>query len=274
MLFTEPVTGPTLANLLLTHPEDAAELLAAPFTELTELHKPDSTRRLDTSGAITERSVAGTFLRKFDGACGVSYTNRLGVERCSEAEHLAVVELLQPTISRLRRIALMTRPSVPPVLVYGELKPEHVFFPEGAQGRPTFVDPGLMRAGASADVAKLVSRTVLLVGMARPSSDLATRIAQGVNTLVQARASTLPRSARSEWLREVFTLWLMDSVNITSTYLAAPAGMPLPAQGAAVVERATAVCRLFKEMSADIAVEGDANGLWERALARVEKVGR
>lgn len=277
VMFTEPVTGPTLANALLTRPEGTARLLAVPFGELAELHRPRGVGHLSASGVIAERSIAGTFLRKFNGISGDAYVDRLGVERCAETERAEVMPLLRSTVARLRRLRLALVPTTRPVLVYGELKPEHVIFPHGIGEPPAFVDPGLMRAGVSADVAKLISRTALLVAAVRPGAETAARVADGIGAFVIARAATVPHHVRPGWLREVLALWLMDTVNITSTYLSAPAGLPLPAHGAALVERAAAACRMVEAVGAELAAEDrdqdDAAGLWERALAHLRKVG-
>lgn len=163
VLFTEPVPGPTLADLLMVRPADTAHLLELPFRELHELHQPHAVGRLASVRVIGERAIAGTFSRKFNGISGALYVRLLGAERCPPEEHQEVVERTRQVVARLHRLRFSAVAATPrPVLVYGEVKPEHVIFPGGVAGRPVFLDPGLMRSGITVDVAKLISRTALL----------------------------------------------------------------------------------------------------------------
>ncbi|MER6145909.1 hypothetical protein ABT174_38855, partial [Streptomyces sparsogenes] len=138
VLFTEPVTGPTLADLLLQTPEAAASLLCGPFTELRLLHHPPTARRLGPAGVIGERSIAGTFQRKFNGISGRTYLDRLGAERCAGEQRQEVAGVLRQVVARLRRLRGSLLPQGRRVLAYGDLKPEHVAFPHGPGGRPVF----------------------------------------------------------------------------------------------------------------------------------------
>ncbi|WP_256255255.1 hypothetical protein [Streptomyces sp. cf124] len=64
----------------------------------------------------------------------------------------------------------------------------------------------------------------------------------------------------------------MDSVNILTTYLSAPGGLPLPDQGSALVGRAVGLCRMADQISAELAAGADTRAVWESALARVQAV--
>jgi hypothetical protein len=266
VLFTEPVTGPTLGELLLTRPGDTAELLAVPLAELRPLHRPELVRRLEPGGVIGERSIAGTFLRKFNGLSGTVYVDRLGAERCTPDQRQEVVELLRSAVARLHRLRMRLAPATRTTLAYGDLKPEHVVFPDGPEARPVLLDPGLLRAGPTVDAAKLLSRTMLFLAARQPGGMTARQVVDGLGVFGQARALRLSRQARRVWLRELLTLWLMDTTNILTTYLSAPSALPLPAQGLALVERAVAVCTLVEAVSADLATGADVRGVWDRAL--------
>ncbi|WP_233580475.1 phosphotransferase [Streptomyces triticirhizae] len=272
VMFTEPVTGPSLGDLLLVHPGDTAELLALSLAELRPLHRTDAARRLGSAGAIGERSIAGTFLRKFNGLSGAVYVDRLGAERCDTEQRQEVVELLRRTVARLHRLRMALPPVPRTMLAYGDLKPEHVVFPDGPEGRPVLLDPGLLRAGPAVDVAKLLSRTVLFLAARQPGAATARQVVEGLGEFEEARALRLPRRARRVWLRELLTLWLMDTTNILTTYLSAPAALPLPGYGLALVERAGAVCALVEAVSADLATSADARSVWERALTHAVAV--
>ncbi|MFI0234911.1 phosphotransferase [Streptomyces sp. NPDC017086] len=271
VLFTESVTGPSLAQLLLDRSQDSAALLTGVLGELRELHRPDAVRRLGPAGAIGERSIAGTFQRKFNGLSGPVYVQRLGADRCAAGDRQDIVDVLGRVIIRLHRLRMLPQP-YRRVLVYGDLKPEHVLFPHGPGQPPVFIDPGLLLAGTAVDAAKLISRTVLMLAAARPGPETGKHLAHGIAGLAAERMKGLPAKARRAWLAEVLVLWLMDSVNILTTYLSAPAELPLPAQGTALVNRAVDVCRMVDRISADLATAGGTGAAWHSALNQAQAV--
>ncbi|MFG2586389.1 hypothetical protein [Streptomyces malaysiensis] len=263
----------SLAQLLLTRPRHSADLLAQAFGELRELHRPPAVRRLGPAGVIGERSIAGTFGRKFNGLSGPAYVQRLGADRCAAEDRAEVVVVLRQVVLQLHRLrARVLTQSPRRVLAYGDLKPEHVLFPDGPGQAPVFIDPGLLLAGTVVDAAKLISRTVLVLAAARPGPETGKHLVHGIGAFAAARMGGLPVKARRVWLRELLVLWLMDSVNILTTYLSAPAGLPLPAQGTALVERAVEVCRMVERISTDLAAAGDAGAVWDSALGHAQAV--
>lgn len=267
VMFTELVTGPSLGDLMLRRPGDTAELLALPLAELRPLHRPDVVRRLEPGGVIGERSISGTFLRKFNGLSGSVYVDRLGAERCEDEQRQEAVVLLRRAVARLHRMRMALAPTARTSLVYGDLKPEHVVFPDGAEGRPVLLDPGLLLAGPAVDAAKLISRTALFLAARQPGA--ARQVVKGLDTFAQAQASRLSLHARRPWVRELLTLWLMDTVNILTTYLSAPSALPLPAHALALIEGAVPVCALVDAVSTDLATGTDTSGVWDRTLDHV-----
>ncbi|MFJ8351311.1 hypothetical protein ACIQ9J_34095 [Streptomyces sp. NPDC094153] len=274
VLFTESVTGPPLADLLLQRPHDAADLLGGTFGELRRLHRPSAARLLGPARVIGERSIRGTFQRKFNGLSGPTYVERLGAERCAPDDRALVVALLRDVVVRLHRLQAMGLPQQASrrVLAYGDLKPEHVVFPEGVSGRPVFIDPGLLLAPPAVDAAKLISRTVLLLAAARPGAETGLQAMHGVSAFAVARTDVLPGRVRRAWLRELLVLWLMDSVNILTTYLSAPGALPLPGRGSALVGRAVDLCRMVDQLSSELAAGADARAVWDSALGRAQAV--
>ncbi|MEU1558516.1 hypothetical protein ABZ517_38265 [Streptomyces scabiei] len=274
VLFTEPVTGPTLADLLLQRPRETAALLQGAFGELHQLHRMDAARLLATAGVIGERSIRGTFQRKFNGISGTAYLDRLGADRYTPDDQHLIADLLRRTVDRLRR---MSSTGLPPAVaervpVYGDPKPEHILFPDQQTGRAVFLDPGLLLATPVVDAAKLISRTALLLAAVRPGPRHGEAVVCGVGAFAAARMDVLPGSGRRAWLRELLVLWLMDSVNILTTYLSAPASLPLPAQGAGLVQRAVDLCRITDQISAELAAGADAPVVWESMLDRARAV--
>lgn len=248
VMFTEPVGGPTLAGLLLACSHDTAELMESAYGELGGLHRHHSTRSLSPYGVIRERSIPGTFRRKFGGTVGARYVNELRARPGSPAGHeLAFV--LGQVVARLQRRAALPQTGERSVLVYGELKPEHVLFPDGPGARPVFIDPGLLRARAAVDTAKLISRTVLLLAAYRPGHEAARQVSEGLAAFADTQMRSLPGAETREWLHELVVLWLMDTVNILITYLAAPSGLPLPVQGQELVRRAAVVLAMVDAVS-------------------------
>lgn len=109
---------------------------------------------------IGERSIDGVFRRKFSAMSDPGYLRRLGRDSgLSEHERQEVVGLLRHSVRRLLQPA-GTASSRRDTVVYGDLKPEHVYVHgSGLQ----FIDPAVQRAaGPEPDVAKLAGRTLLL----------------------------------------------------------------------------------------------------------------
>ncbi|MFE9853443.1 hypothetical protein ACFYPN_32285 [Streptomyces sp. NPDC005576] len=219
VLFTQAVVGPTLAELIAREPLRTAELFEQVFAELTPaLRRAGAGGRTD-SVLIGERSIAGTFQRKFNSPGGPTYLEHTG--------HGAV---LAPVVARLRTAKpLPVIPSLP--LVFGDLKPDHVVrTPHGL----AFLDPGLQRGWGNMDQAKLLSRTVLnLVSGSAPADDARTTLAS-ISRFVFLTRNRLDPDDRDLWLRHLILLWLMDTTNILTTYLSAqsgPEGLPLPEHG-------------------------------------------
>lgn len=136
VLFTEPVTGPSLARLLLNRPQASAGLLVDTFGELRDLHHSPAAQRLGSAEAIGERSIAGTFQRKFNGLSGPVYVQQLGADRCPAGDREEVVAVLRQVVVRLRRLQAWVLPQPSQrVLTYGDLKPEHALFPAASASR-------------------------------------------------------------------------------------------------------------------------------------------
>ncbi|MET7437289.1 phosphotransferase [Streptomyces sp. NPDC005568] len=268
VLFTEPVTGPTLADLIFKSPERTGELLGRTFGALAVLQRPVVAEQADQS-AITERGIDATFRRKFNGLSGRAYIDRLGEHRLEEHTRHGVAIVLRQVIARLVKLRLAPPLGAAQVL-YGDLKPEHVIFPDGPDELPVFIDPGLQRGPGHADVAKLVSRTVLSLIAAPPLTGPVAAL-DGVDTFVQEQLRPMGRALRGLYLRRLLVTWLMDTANITTTYLSAPVGLPLPEQAGAVIGRIEAVSTLLDRISALLIADTDASAAWRLALAQAAK---
>ncbi|MBL1101537.1 hypothetical protein JK363_33795 [Streptomyces sp. 205] len=120
--------------------------------------------------------------------------------------------------------------------------------------------------------AELLAGTFGELRAARPGPETGKHLMHGIGDLAAARMGGLPVKARRAWLRELLALWLMDSVNILTTYLSAPAELPLPAQGTALADRAVEVCRMVEQISTDLAAAGDTGAVWDSALGHAQAV--
>ncbi|MEU5427427.1 hypothetical protein AB0H73_17750 [Streptomyces olivoreticuli] len=259
VLFTEPVAGPTLADLLAKGPHQAGELMTRAVVELAGLQRPAVARAVDEA-AIVERGIGSTFDRKFNGISGPTYLCKAG----------QVGEVLGTVVLRLRRLRPAPVTGHRPV-VHGDLKPDHVVFPEGADGRPVFLDPGLGRGRSQTDPAKLISRTVL--GLLASSPDLVTAeaTAAGIEGFADALTADLGPDERAEWLRHLVVLWLMDTTNILSTYLTCPPDLLLPEHAGRLITRAATVCTFLEGVTAGLVAGTDPRAVWRLALADVVK---
>ncbi|MFH8555361.1 phosphotransferase [Streptomyces celluloflavus] len=268
VLFTEPVPGPTLSTLMLTSPAEAGHLLVRAWSELASLRS-----RNFPGEEIAERSIAGTFRRKFNGLSGETYLGRLGVARLPDETSSEVIALIRPLILRLHRVPLGPTAAEDKVLVYGDLKPEHIVFPDGPDKAPYFIDPGLMRADPSVDAAKLISRTTLSLAASGASAVAAKGIALGIQEFVRTLLGNADRLRRDAMLRRLLVLWCMDTINIMTTYLSAPSAVPLPVQGRRLAEDPLPVLRLVNAASDLLTTRSESTAAWERALDGVSGVG-
>lgn len=244
----------TLSEILAKDPHRTFDVLAGVAEELGALQKP-AVAALVEGATIRERSVQGTFARKFNGISGDTYVSLTGPS----------APVLGAVVARLRKMRLSG--SYGSGIVYGDLKPEHVVFPDGPERRPTFIDPGLAMGHPASDVAKLVSRTVLGLIVQPPAGPGATAVLQGIGQFTDLATYRLTPAERAAWLRQLVVLWLMDTVNIFTTYLTAPTGLPLPESARTLIAQAPAVCTLLDRVSALLAaVSMDGRTVWRLAL--------
>lgn len=252
VLFTREVSGPTLADVLASEPYRTTELLAQAVDELAPpLQHAGVVDRVDQA-PIGERSISGTFLRKFNGLSGSTYLQQTGHS-----------DVLTGVVSRLRKAKAHPAPSNLPV-IFGDLKPEHVVFAE--HGQLVFLDPGLQRGQPGADAAKLISRTLLNLVCTPPSQDDTRTMLAGIADFVAQMIDRLAEENRDEWLRNLVLMWLMDTTNILTTCLCAPPGLPLPAQASAVVARASTVVDMLDHASGTMTSRWPARMWWRASL--------
>ncbi|MFI8769423.1 hypothetical protein ACIGN6_31590 [Streptomyces sp. NPDC053792] len=256
VLFTAPVTGPTLADLIEAEPGRTRELLGLVVADVAKGLARAGVAETVERATIRERGISGTFARKFNGLSGGLYLRQTGHG-----------EVLDRVVTRLRRTRRVP-PTPAGTVVFGDLKPEHATFPVDG-GRPVYLDPGLMRGNEVADTAKLVSRLVLGLVASRPIA--AGVVLSGIDSFVRASARRLPAEEREGWLRELVLLVLMDTLNILSTYLTAPEGLPLSPHAAGVRGRARSVADLLDRATAPLAATEDGATWWRLYLTRVRE---
>ncbi|NDZ78383.1 hypothetical protein G3I19_07555 [Streptomyces sp. SID10853] len=247
VLLTRIAAGTTLADAMSACPWETAALLDSALTALGGLHGPAGARHLRWAAPINERSVLGVFRRKFNGLSGAAYLKGLGRDSgLQEDMRLEIVELVKYTVLRLLSLggAISSRRDT---AVYGDLKPEHVYI-DGP--RLTFIDPAVQWAsGPQPDIAKLTGRSLLLA-LGHPDRQAGQQIVQGIFSTLARHVATQPVYERAGRLREVLTLWLMDTVSILSTCLSAPPGLPLAPHQQALVAQARTVARIVHRASA------------------------
>ncbi|MER7048079.1 phosphotransferase [Streptomyces jumonjinensis] len=255
VLFTEPVNGLTLTDLIVKQPHRTAELLATVIRELDALGQPDA-RALATAAAIPERSVQATFARKFNGISAAACIALSG----------DAAPALQTVISRLLKLrGTITGPHRS--VIFGDLKPEHVLFPDDdAGGRPAFLDPGLSLGHPAMDLGKLISRLVLHVLAVPPQGAGVRAVVGGIGQFTDTTTHGMTSAVRADWLWQLVVLWLMDTVNILTTYLTAPEGLPLPEHARAVIGQADTVCTMLERTSAALESKAEGPALWRLAL--------
>ncbi|MFE7114544.1 hypothetical protein ACFU99_03870 [Streptomyces sp. NPDC057654] len=264
VLFIGRVTGPTLTGLLAAAPERTAALLSRVVRTLQHPALPHG----DTVPQTPERGIRPVFLRTMRGDAGQRYLRQLGEERLPDDQVREQVRLmLTVAVERLMQHRNLPRPPGPKLL-HGGLKPEHLIFPAGAEGAPVFLGSGLQYGSGCADTAKLLSRTLLHL-LATPPGPRAAEAVEGIDAFVRDQARGLLREAVQDlWLRQLVISWLMDTITITSSYLAAPAALPLPAP--ALLDRALAVATLVDRGTALLAEHLPMRRAWPQFLETVQ----
>ncbi|MFE5302149.1 hypothetical protein [Streptomyces sp. NPDC056632] len=256
VLFTEPVPGPTLTDLIAAEPGRTRELLGLVVRDVAEGLAREGVAEAVDSAPIRERGIPGTFARKFNGLSGGIYLRQTG--------HGEVLDTVVTRLRRTRRIP----PATAGTVVFGDLKPEHATFPV-VGGRPVYLDPGLMRGHAVADTAKLVSRMVLGMVAGRPAA--AGVVLSGLDSFVKASARRVPAQERAAWLRDLVLLIFMDTLNILTTYVTAPADLPLSSHAAGVRDHAREVADLLDRATAPLLALEDGATFWRLYLTCVRK---
>ncbi|MCD0449812.1 phosphotransferase [Actinocorallia sp. API 0066] len=254
VLFTRAVDGPTLADLVEVSPDAAGDRLLAVTAELSRLPRVASALG---PVAIPERDIVAIFARKFDRGGAREYLAATG--------HGAVLEPVVAQLVALRGVLY----EEPRVLQYGDLKPEHVFFPHGFAARPVFVDPGVMAAHPWSDLARLTSRIGLLAMAGRAPARVRGVM---VDELVAHLHSFGPSD--SDGVRDLVLLWLMDTVNILTTYCTAPEGLPVGRHAVEVRAAAEVVCGFLAEATAELPVRQQSRVLFARVVAALAGAAR
>ncbi|WP_051774681.1 phosphotransferase [Streptomyces sp. NRRL S-237] len=262
VLFTAPVTGTPLSQLLLADPGRTAELLDLAFRELAPLHRS----RASVSGlAGVERSIMGTFQRKF-GRPHAAHAYL--AELVGRTEDGGGPDVLPRVVRRLLKPTSLPNPAPNSVLCYGDLKPEHILLPpDDPTARPRFIDPGLVFAHPHTDLAKFVMRTVLFLIATRPAPAVTEQILGGLAEHLDNQLRGASTYDQLMLLRQILTWMLMDAVNIMSTYLAAPSSLPLPPSGEALAARSGPVLVALDRVTADLEQDTPVRTMWESALS-------
>lgn len=158
-------------------------------------------------------------------------------------------------------------------MIYDDLKPEHALLdPAGWQ---IWIDPGLQRADLAAELAKLVSRTALLLVTAAPSC---ARIAAITNALDQLVTEHLAHHGRAEppALQRLVSLWLAGwaSYLATGLSLAPSVGLPLPPTMLAAAAQARPLLALATDVAAHLVADpAHAWGVALRGCGQLARAG-
>ncbi|MGH3773310.1 MAG: hypothetical protein ACRDRW_18255 [Pseudonocardiaceae bacterium] len=252
VLITVAVAAPSLSTELLSGSQHPGKLLT---------HVADTARRLQCACDIgnpalgtvmlssPHSSIAGTYARTFlSPRRAHDYLTALGDGWAGPAERREI----QNSLNRLRSVlSVLLCSTASPVVIYGDLEPEHILLePAGWQ---TWVDPGLQRADPAAELAKLVSRTALLLVTTQPPADRASTILDALDQLV---TEFLSRDSPNDMhmLRRLLALWLADWSNYLATGLSLPpqVPLPLPPMLLAAAARARALLLLATDVAAHL----------------------
>ena len=256
VLITEPAEGRSLSEIARVEPYRLGGLLVQVWALLDHLRRREPNEQLQV---ISERDIYCTFARKFSGD-----PSRL-------VARLGLAERPDRVVTGLRRAAGLVRrlpePQPGTAVVYGDLKPEHVIV-DGA-GTMRVIDPGIMRGHPVVDAGKIVSRLLVSLFCLPPHGARDHAVVDAIDGFLDRLAGAVPAIDRGAWWRDLVALWLRDTLNILSTYLAAPADLPLPDHGVTMIDHAKQVCVLVGDIATTLAENPDPVVAWRRGVAGV-----
>ncbi|MFI0242544.1 hypothetical protein [Streptomyces sp. NPDC016845] len=271
VLFTEPVPGEALGDLLWRAPARSGWLLQHTVAALGPLHRPRLAEQPDAAGVVGERGIATDFEHTFHGAADALRLDRLVAAHHPQPVRLEAAAGLRVAVGRLRQARLATLQSAHEVLLYGALAPGHILFPDSDRGRPVLLAPALCRGRASGDAAQLISRIVLRLIATRPTALDATRILDGIEAFAEQQLAQRSAKAARSWQCEVLSCWLMDTALVLRRVLLAPSGLPLPEPAQALAGQPLAACRLLEWASAVLLHQADIPVAWHGVLTAVRE---
>jgi len=265
VLISTASSGSSLAGELVRGRIAPDRLLTDVIAIATALHRDQFlARELSGSPALAtpHTSITATFARKFTGVEASCYLDSLGAgwlggsARTQLATSFRVLrEILHPLLRRLPA----------PVVIYGDLKPEHVLL--DTCGRQTWIDPGLQRGDPAAELAKLLSRVALLLITSRPSLARMDAVGAAMDLLVTSFVARHPRPDGITALRRLLVLLLADWANYLASGLSVPPDvtLPLPPMLLEATGQAQSLLRLAGEAAASLTI--DPARAWGTVLA-------
>lgn len=153
-------------------------------------------------------------------------------------------------------------------VVYGDLTPEHVLYPGKRGTEPDLLAPALTRDTPLSDPARLLSRCILVMLASQPGRAAAEQAAQGFADFAQQQAGRFP-GMRDQALRALLRLCAMNTANIMSTYLAAPADLPLPEHADVLRKKPTAMLGIAHQVAGAVSARLNPHAALLHALAVV-----
>lgn len=153
-------------------------------------------------------------------------------------------------------------------VVYGDLPPEHVRYPGKRGTEPDLLAPALTRDTPLSDPAQLLSRCILVMLASQPGRAAAEQAAQGFADFAQQQAGRFP-GMRDQALRALLRLCAMNTANIMSTYLAAPADLPLPEHADVLRKKPTAMLGIAHQVAGAVSAQLNPHAALLHALAVV-----
>ncbi|MER5887787.1 hypothetical protein ABT160_28560 [Streptomyces sp. NPDC001941] len=248
VLFTpaSPDTEP-LADLLREEPCRATDLLPRALAAVAPV----------SGGALPPVTAPGCQItnRLLHGLSAQS-TWRYHLQRTDRIP-TSTLATIEPVITASMRTLIPLVRELPgrPVLTFGALQPDHLLY-DDTRDQLTLLSPALQWSNPYADLARLISRTTLLILTDSPATAVGRKyVLTALAHLLDDQAARQSPERGAQMLRAVLALWAADTAHHLVSILSTPSDLPLGVTDSAVATHCRLMCTLLHRVTTAAALD-------------------